>query len=134
MNETAEEEEEHESGVEAEHSPPEVDSESENQYDDLYVFIPGDNPENNSQEPLVCPRPPLPPPRPVTTAFQVEKPHFPVQGKFKFKTTLKLWHAYIAYSTAVVKLYKDHHLKPRGTFLLFFNNENLRNQQRGTCR
>ncbi|XP_006071031.2 B-cell scaffold protein with ankyrin repeats isoform X4 [Bubalus bubalis] len=80
VNETAEEEEEHESGVEAEHSPPEVDSESENQYDDLYVFIPGDNPENNSQEPLVCPRPPLPPPRPVTTAFQVEKPHFPVQA------------------------------------------------------
>ena len=42
MNETAEEEEEHESGMEAEHGPPEVDSESENQYDDLYVFIPGD--------------------------------------------------------------------------------------------
>uniref|UniRef100_A0AAA9TL40 B cell scaffold protein with ankyrin repeats 1 n=2 Tax=Bos TaxID=9903 RepID=A0AAA9TL40_BOVIN len=81
VNETAEEEEEHESGMEAEHGPPEVDSESENQYDDLYVFIPGDNPENNSQEPLVCPRPPLPPPRPVTTAFQLEKPHFPVQGK-----------------------------------------------------
>ena len=60
----AEEEKEHESGMEAEHSPPEVDSESENQYDDLYVFIPGDNPEDNSQEPLVCPRPPLPPPRP----------------------------------------------------------------------
>ncbi|XP_024849289.1 B-cell scaffold protein with ankyrin repeats isoform X4 [Bos taurus] len=79
VNETAEEEEEHESGMEAEHGPPEVDSESENQYDDLYVFIPGDNPENNSQEPLVCPRPPLPPPRPVTTAFQLEKPHFPVQ-------------------------------------------------------
>lgn len=80
-NEMAEEEKEHESGMEAEHSPPEVDSESENQYDDLYVFIPGDNPEDNSQEPLVCPRPPLPPPRPVTTAFQPEKPHFPVQGK-----------------------------------------------------
>ncbi|MXQ81617.1 hypothetical protein E5288_WYG011861 [Bos mutus] len=80
VNETAEEEEEHESGMEAEHGPPEVDSESENQYDDLYVFIPGDNPENNSQEPLVCPRPPLPPPRPVTTAFQLEKPHFPVQA------------------------------------------------------
>jgi len=60
VNETAEEEEEHESGMEAEHGPPEVDSESENQYDDLYVFIPGDNPENNSQEPLVCPRPPHP--------------------------------------------------------------------------
>ncbi|KAM9699742.1 B-cell scaffold protein with ankyrin repeats isoform 3-T3 [Dama dama] len=80
VNEMAEEEKEHESGMEAEHSPPEVDSESENQYDDLYVFIPGDNSENNSQEPLVCPRPPLPPPRPVTTAFQLEKPHFPVQA------------------------------------------------------
>ncbi|KAB0341650.1 hypothetical protein FD754_018576, partial [Muntiacus muntjak] len=81
VNEMAEEEKEHESGLEAEHSPPEADSESENQYDDLYVFIPGDNSENNSQEPLVCPRPPLPPPRPVTTAFHLEKPHFPVQGK-----------------------------------------------------
>ncbi|KAB0368405.1 hypothetical protein FD755_020171, partial [Muntiacus reevesi] len=81
VNEMAEEEKEQESGLEAEHSPPEADSESENQYDDLYVFIPGDNSENNSQEPLVCPRPPLPPPRPVTTAFQLEKPHFPVQGK-----------------------------------------------------
>uniref|UniRef100_A0A8C6FUB4 B cell scaffold protein with ankyrin repeats 1 n=1 Tax=Moschus moschiferus TaxID=68415 RepID=A0A8C6FUB4_MOSMO len=81
VNEMAEEEKKHESGLEAEHSPPEVDSESENQYDDLYVFVPGDNPENNSQEPLVCPRPPLPPPRHVTTAFQLEKPHFPVQGK-----------------------------------------------------
>ena len=87
MNETAEGEKERESGAEAKHRPPEVDSGSENQYDDLYTFIPGDNPENNSREPLVSSRPPLPPPRPVTAAFQLEKPHFTLQGKVKVKTT-----------------------------------------------
>lgn len=79
--------------MEAEHSPPEVDSESDNQHEDLYVFIPWDNPEDNSQEPSCAPDHLSPHSRPVTTAFQPEKPHFPVQGKFKFKTTLKLWHA-----------------------------------------
>ncbi|XP_059779901.1 B-cell scaffold protein with ankyrin repeats isoform X1 [Balaenoptera ricei] len=80
VNETAEGEKERESGAEAKHRPPEVDSGSENQYDDLYTFIPGDNPENNSREPLVSSRPPLPPPRPVTAAFQLEKPHFTLQA------------------------------------------------------
>ncbi|XP_061047657.1 B-cell scaffold protein with ankyrin repeats isoform X4 [Eubalaena glacialis] len=80
VNETAEGEKERESGAEAKHRPPEVDSGSENQYDDLYMFIPGDNPENNSREPLVSSRPPLPPPRPVTAAFQLEKPHFTLQA------------------------------------------------------
>ncbi|XP_011884253.1 PREDICTED: B-cell scaffold protein with ankyrin repeats isoform X4 [Cercocebus atys] len=65
------------SDMEAKHSPLEVGSESsEDQYDDLYVFIPGADPENNSQEPLMSSRPPLPPPRPVATAFQLERPHF----------------------------------------------------------
>ncbi|KAK2116063.1 B-cell scaffold protein [Saguinus oedipus] len=65
------------SGTEAKHSPAEVGSESsEDQYDDLYVFIPGADPENNSQEPLISSRPPLPPPRSVATAFQLERPHF----------------------------------------------------------
>ncbi|XP_039704816.1 B-cell scaffold protein with ankyrin repeats [Pteropus medius] len=82
VNETAEEEKETESGTEAEHGLPEVDSgSSEDQYDDLYMFIPGDNPENNSQEPLMCSRPPLLPPRPAAIAFQLEKPHFTLQGK-----------------------------------------------------
>ncbi|XP_074252605.1 B-cell scaffold protein with ankyrin repeats isoform X5 [Saimiri boliviensis] len=65
------------SGTEAKHSLGEVGSESsEDQYDDLYVFIPDADPENNSQEPLTSSRPPLPPPRPVPTAFQLERPHF----------------------------------------------------------
>ncbi|XP_073897066.1 B-cell scaffold protein with ankyrin repeats isoform X5 [Macaca fascicularis] len=65
------------SDMEAKHSPLEVGSESsEDQYDDLYVFIPGADPENNSQEPLMSSRPPLPPPRPIATAFQLERPHF----------------------------------------------------------
>uniref|UniRef100_A0A8C3W5J5 B cell scaffold protein with ankyrin repeats 1 n=1 Tax=Catagonus wagneri TaxID=51154 RepID=A0A8C3W5J5_9CETA len=80
VNETAREGTEQESGSEARPSPEEADSESEDQYDDLYVFIPGDNPENISQEPLVS-KPPLPPPRPVAAAFQLEKPHFTLQGK-----------------------------------------------------
>ncbi|XP_031324564.2 B-cell scaffold protein with ankyrin repeats isoform X3 [Camelus dromedarius] len=80
VNETAEEEKENEWGTEAEHSLSEPDSESENQYDDLYVFIPGDNPEDSSQEPPVSSRPPLPPPRPAAAAFQLEKPPFPLQA------------------------------------------------------
>ncbi|XP_012291963.2 B-cell scaffold protein with ankyrin repeats isoform X2 [Aotus nancymaae] len=69
------------SGPEAKHSPEEVGSESsEDQYDDLYVFIPDADPENNSQEPLMSSRPPLPPPRPVATAFQLERPHFTLPG------------------------------------------------------
>ncbi|XP_066893004.1 B-cell scaffold protein with ankyrin repeats isoform X2 [Kogia breviceps] len=81
VNERAEEEKEQESGTEAKHRPPEVDSGSENLYDDLYTFIPGDNPENNSRGPFVSSRPPLPPPRPVTAAFQLEKPYSTLQGK-----------------------------------------------------
>lgn len=80
VKEMAEEEIEQDSGSEAQPTPEEVDSESEDQYDDLYVFIPGDNPEGNSQEALMS-RPPLPPPRPAATAFQLEKPHFTLQGK-----------------------------------------------------
>ncbi|XP_057583783.1 B-cell scaffold protein with ankyrin repeats isoform X3 [Hippopotamus amphibius kiboko] len=80
VNETAAEEKEHEAVPEAEHSPSEADSESEDPYDDLYVFIPGDNPEDNSQEPLLCSRPPLPPPRPLTATVQLEKPHFTLQA------------------------------------------------------
>ncbi|XP_074252603.1 B-cell scaffold protein with ankyrin repeats isoform X2 [Saimiri boliviensis] len=69
------------SGTEAKHSLGEVGSESsEDQYDDLYVFIPDADPENNSQEPLTSSRPPLPPPRPVPTAFQLERPHFTLPG------------------------------------------------------
>ncbi|XP_021794360.1 B-cell scaffold protein with ankyrin repeats isoform X6 [Papio anubis] len=65
------------SDMEAKHSPLEFGSESsEDQYDDLYAFIPDADPENNSQEPLMSSRPPLPPPRPVATAFQLERPHF----------------------------------------------------------
>ncbi|XP_076998796.1 B-cell scaffold protein with ankyrin repeats isoform X2 [Tamandua tetradactyla] len=81
VNETAEEQEK-EADVEAEQSPPEVDCGSpEDQYDDLYVFIPASNPENNSAEPLLCTRPPLPPPRQVAAAPQLEKPLFTLQGK-----------------------------------------------------
>ncbi|XP_052035134.1 B-cell scaffold protein with ankyrin repeats isoform X5 [Apodemus sylvaticus] len=67
----------------AEASPvlPEVDRESsENQYDDLYVFIPGFDTEGNSEEPLPHCRPPLPPPRPgAAAACQLERPHFTSQ-------------------------------------------------------
>ncbi|XP_023590496.1 B-cell scaffold protein with ankyrin repeats isoform X4 [Trichechus manatus latirostris] len=76
VNETEEENE-----SESEHSPTEVDSESsDNQYDDLYVFIPGDDPENSSQEPLLSSRPPLPPPRPIAAAVQPDKPHVTLQA------------------------------------------------------
>ncbi|CAH6789035.1 Bank1 [Phodopus roborovskii] len=54
---------------------------SENQYDDLYVFIPGIDAECNAQEPLPYCRPPLPPPRPGTAASQLERPHLTSQGK-----------------------------------------------------
>lgn len=65
--------------------------------DDLYVFIPGDNPEPDSPEPLTSNRPPLPPPRPVAAALQLEKPHCTLQGRFKVKTTTtKVWQAYRA--------------------------------------
>ncbi|EPY78490.1 hypothetical protein CB1_001060007 [Camelus ferus] len=86
VNETAEEEKENEWGTEAEHSLSEPDSESENQYDDLYVFIPGDNPEDSSQEPPVSSRPPLPPPRPAAAAFQLEKPPFPLQDRTRLES------------------------------------------------
>ncbi|KAH0500785.1 B-cell scaffold protein with ankyrin repeats [Microtus ochrogaster] len=62
-------------------SLPEVDGvSSENQYDDLYVFIPGTDSDSNSQEPVPYYRPPLPPPRPGTAASQLERPHFTSQG------------------------------------------------------
>ncbi|XP_070119460.1 B-cell scaffold protein with ankyrin repeats isoform X13 [Equus przewalskii] len=81
-HETSKEKEENRSGTEATHSPAEDGSDSsESQYDDLYTFIPGDNPEIDAREPLVSDRPPLPPPRPVAAAFQLEKPHFTSQGK-----------------------------------------------------
>ncbi|XP_027628731.1 B-cell scaffold protein with ankyrin repeats [Tupaia chinensis] len=52
---------------------------SENQDDDLYVFIPGADPENNSlEEPVSC-RPPLPPPRPGAAALPLEKSHSALQ-------------------------------------------------------
>ncbi|XP_064141570.1 B-cell scaffold protein with ankyrin repeats isoform X3 [Loxodonta africana] len=76
-NQTAEEENENES----EDRPTEVDSESsDNQYDDLYVFIPGDDPEDKSPEPLLSSRPPLPPPRSVAAALQPDKLHMTLQG------------------------------------------------------
>ncbi|XP_035881869.1 B-cell scaffold protein with ankyrin repeats isoform X1 [Phyllostomus discolor] len=81
-NETAKEEKKSESGTKSNYSLPEVDGgSSEDQYDDLYVFIPGDSPDINSQEPLGDNRPPLPPPRPVVTAPQLDKPHLTLQGK-----------------------------------------------------
>ncbi|XP_040481240.1 B-cell scaffold protein with ankyrin repeats [Ursus maritimus] len=82
-DELAKEEKENESGTEAEQSLAEVGSGSSvSQYDDdLYVFIPGDNPESDSPEPLTSNRPPLPPPRPVAAALQLEKPHCTLQGK-----------------------------------------------------
>uniref|UniRef100_A0A2K6G1F5 B cell scaffold protein with ankyrin repeats 1 n=2 Tax=Propithecus coquereli TaxID=379532 RepID=A0A2K6G1F5_PROCO len=64
------------SAGDAERSPPEADSgSSEDQYEDLYVFIPGVDAASNSQEPPVSSRPPPPPPRPAAAAFQLEKPH-----------------------------------------------------------
>ncbi|KAL2780647.1 B-cell scaffold protein with ankyrin repeats isoform 2 [Daubentonia madagascariensis] len=85
-NDPAGEEIEDGSDEEAEHSLPEAGSgSSEDQYDDLYVFVPGVDPASNSREPVVSSRPPLPPPRPVAAAFQLEKPHFTLQ-MFQKKT------------------------------------------------
>jgi hypothetical protein len=73
---------EEEAGAEARRSLSEGERESsENQYDDLYVFIPGFDTEGNSEEPLPHCRPPLLPPRPGTAASQLERPHFTSQGK-----------------------------------------------------
>ncbi|GAB1288148.1 B-cell scaffold protein with ankyrin repeats [Apodemus speciosus] len=73
---------EEEANAEARPILPEVDRESsENQYDDLYVFIPGFDTKGNSEEPLPHCRPPLPPPRPGAAASQLERPHFTSQGK-----------------------------------------------------
>ncbi|XP_060248642.1 B-cell scaffold protein with ankyrin repeats isoform X1 [Meriones unguiculatus] len=73
---------EEEPSAEARPSLPEVDSESsENQYDDLYVFIPGIEAGGNSQESLPCCRPPPPPPRPWAAASsQLERPYFTSQA------------------------------------------------------
>ncbi|XP_047574043.1 B-cell scaffold protein with ankyrin repeats isoform X1 [Lutra lutra] len=80
--ELAKEEKENASGPEAEQSPAEAGSGSSvNEYDeDLYVFIPGDSPEQNSAEALMSSRPPLPPPRPVPADSQLEKPHGTLQA------------------------------------------------------
>ncbi|XP_075399655.1 B-cell scaffold protein with ankyrin repeats [Tenrec ecaudatus] len=76
-----EEETGNDSDKEDEQSPSEAGSEgSENQYEDLYVFVPGDESEQNSQEPLLRNRPPLPPPRPVATAPQLDIPQLPFPG------------------------------------------------------
>ncbi|KAL1771979.1 B-cell scaffold protein with ankyrin repeats isoform X1 [Sigmodon hispidus] len=73
---------EDEASAETRSSLPGVDADSpESQYDDLYVFIPGIDTEDNSQEPPAYCRPPLPPPRPGTAASQLERPHFTLQGK-----------------------------------------------------
>ncbi|CAK6432937.1 unnamed protein product [Pipistrellus nathusii] len=81
-NETAEKEKEDEPGMETKHSLPEIDSGSfEDQYEDLYMFIPGDDAEISSPEPLTDDRPPLPPPRPVSTVLQLDKPPSTLQGK-----------------------------------------------------
>ncbi|XP_045843140.1 B-cell scaffold protein with ankyrin repeats isoform X2 [Meles meles] len=81
--ELAKEEKENAPGTEAEQSPPKVGSGSSvDEYDeDLYVFIPGDSPEQNSAEALMSSRPPPPPPRPAPAASQLEKPHSTLQGK-----------------------------------------------------
>ncbi|XP_040607678.1 B-cell scaffold protein with ankyrin repeats isoform X1 [Mesocricetus auratus] len=74
---------EEEPSAEAGASLPEVDGDgdsSENQYDDLYVFIPGTDTESNSPEPLPYCKPPLPPPRPGTAASQLERPHLTSQA------------------------------------------------------
>ncbi|XP_017651864.1 B-cell scaffold protein with ankyrin repeats [Nannospalax galili] len=73
--------EEEEPGARARLRLPEVSESSENQYDDLYVFIPGLDAKNSSQESVACCRPPLPPPRPGSAASQLERPHFTLQGK-----------------------------------------------------
>ncbi|XP_048189474.1 B-cell scaffold protein with ankyrin repeats isoform X2 [Perognathus longimembris pacificus] len=73
---------EKESAAETKHNLPEVDTQSsENQYDDLYVFIPGIDLEKNPQQSLTCCRPPPPPPRLLSPATQLERPHFKIQGK-----------------------------------------------------
>ncbi|XP_006872789.1 PREDICTED: B-cell scaffold protein with ankyrin repeats-like [Chrysochloris asiatica] len=81
MNEVAAEENENELGKEAEQSPFEVGSESsENQYENLYMLLPGDELENKSQEPLLSSRPPTPPPRPLAAALLPDKPQWTLQG------------------------------------------------------
>ncbi|XP_032188907.1 B-cell scaffold protein with ankyrin repeats isoform X3 [Mustela erminea] len=77
----AKEEKENPSRTEAEQSPAEAGSGSSvKAYDeDLYVFIPGDSPEQNSAEALQSSPPPLPPPRPVPADSQLEKPHGTLQ-------------------------------------------------------
>nr|XP_019594498.1 PREDICTED: B-cell scaffold protein with ankyrin repeats [Rhinolophus sinicus] len=81
-NEISQEAKENELGTEAEHTLPELGSgSSEDQYDDLYVFIPGDDPGNNPEESPMSTKPPLPPPRPAAAAFQLEKPHFTLQAQ-----------------------------------------------------
>ncbi|XP_043825514.1 B-cell scaffold protein with ankyrin repeats isoform X2 [Dromiciops gliroides] len=49
--------------------------------DELYVVIPGNDQEGNSQNPLFSDRPPLPPPRAVVSPIGPEKPHCLLPGK-----------------------------------------------------
>ncbi|KAM4834139.1 B-cell scaffold protein with ankyrin repeats [Thomomys bottae] len=73
---------ENESGAQAKHSLPETDTRrSENQYDDLYVFIPGIDLQSDPPLPSLTCRPPPPPPRLLGPASQLERPHFKTQGK-----------------------------------------------------
>uniref|UniRef100_A0A8C5L039 B cell scaffold protein with ankyrin repeats 1 n=1 Tax=Jaculus jaculus TaxID=51337 RepID=A0A8C5L039_JACJA len=82
QSERARETKQNESSAKATLSPPEIDSRCpEDQYDDLYVFLPGTDSKNNPQGSLVCCRPPLPAPRSVSGAFQLERPRFSLQGK-----------------------------------------------------
>ncbi|XP_013360875.1 PREDICTED: B-cell scaffold protein with ankyrin repeats isoform X2 [Chinchilla lanigera] len=52
----------------------------EDPYDDLYMFIPGSEPEPDEESPTCC-RPPLPPPRPACAVLQPEQPRSPSQGR-----------------------------------------------------
>ncbi|XP_054549953.1 B-cell scaffold protein with ankyrin repeats [Talpa occidentalis] len=54
---------------------------SENQYEDLYVFMPGGGPKRHPPAPCPSSRPPPPPPRAWAAAFQLEKPHCSPQGE-----------------------------------------------------
>lgn len=101
---------------------PEVDGgSSEDQYDDLYVFIPGDNPEINSQEPLGDNRPPLPPPRPVVAALQLDKSHLTLQGKFKVKVTIKKIDRLNSIEWSGKSIQRRSTSKPKNNFTPFFN-------------
>ncbi|KAF6128953.1 B cell scaffold protein with ankyrin repeats 1 [Phyllostomus discolor] len=56
-------------------------NEQEHDYEEDITSLPAYFPNINSQEPLGDNRPPLPPPRPVVTAPQLDKPHLTLPGK-----------------------------------------------------